>query len=86
MKINQLFFDTYLKPATDNHREYVMSIYPAAAYKAGFVYEDNTYRNKLTEQRMSSDLYLQVEYDLEYYAWMWAAEHIGAEMLRKLEE
>jgi hypothetical protein len=77
MKIHSSFLNSFLKPATENHRQYVRSIYPNAVFQKGFIY-DGTNRLTSTSWDLDGD-------EAEYYAWMWAYQHICDETLRKLE-
>ena len=68
----------YLKPSMDINRQYVLNCYPNAHFLNGFIYDGT---HKLTGTRWD-----MIGNEAEYYAWLWAADAIGAEMLRKLEQ
>jgi hypothetical protein len=77
MRYNKLFFDKYMKPAMENHKVYVISIYPSAHFMNGYIYDG---WKELTETRWDI-----AGFEAEYYAWMWAYQNIGVKMLEKLE-
>jgi hypothetical protein len=81
MKIHESFFDLHLKPACDEHKRFVLSVYPNSIFSKGFIYPcDGNYLTPILSTRWDIE-----GLEAEYYAWMWAAEEISNQMLRKLE-
>lgn len=77
MKIHKSFADIWLHPTMEIHKKYVTSVYPNAHFVNGFIYDGTS---KLTGARWDLN-----GVEAEYYAWMWAYQLIGEEMLRKFE-
>jgi len=77
MKIHESFAKYHLRPAMENYKQNVVTIYPNAKFSQGFIYDG---WRKITETRWNVS-----GIEAEYYAWMWAFDAIGQEMLRKLE-
>ena len=78
MKYNKTFLNMWLKPKSDEYKQYVTSVYPSAYFKNGFIYDS-------TNHKITSSRWDNTGIEAEYYAWMWARDIIGEDMLKKLE-
>ena len=88
MKIHKSFFDMYLKSATNEYKRFVTSIYPNAHFYNGFIYPNWSFRTRhdsWLQRPITATRWNISGIEAEYYAWMWASQQIGEDMLRKLE-
>lgn len=80
MKSDTLFENTYLIPALEKHKEFVLSIYPNAYFSCGYIYNEIFARFPINNRKFWSRSGIKTE----YYAWLWAAEYIQEEIMEKL--
>lgn len=79
-KVNEFYKTHFMYPAMQNHKEFVLSIYPSAYFCEGLIYIQSKSIHPIVNSFFADDYSLESE----YYAWMWAAEKIQEEIMEKL--
>ena len=68
-------------PAMENHAEFVRRIYPNAIFFDGHIYAT---ASDDVQEILNVSRWGRSGIEAEYYAWMWARQHIEEGLLEKL--